>query len=57
MKLNHPAVFKDCDRDTMLGLVKRVSVQIYKPGEILLRKQSVCSSMMMIIEGHVISIP
>ncbi len=25
MKLNHPAVFKDCDKDTIAGLVKRVS--------------------------------
>jgi hypothetical protein len=57
MKLNHPTVFKDCDRETLTGLVKRLTVQVYKPGDILIRNKSICSQMMMIIEGHVVSSP
>lgn len=57
MKVNHPVIFKDCDKDTMDNLVKRILIQVYKPGDILVRKQTMCTQLMMISEGKVISTP
>ncbi len=51
LKIKHQNIFKDFDKDTLSLFVKRLSVQVYKPGNIVCKQQELCQNMIFVMEG------
>ena len=51
LRVKHARIFAEFDRDTIKMFVRRLSVMVYKPGDIVFKKNQNCQSCVFVMEG------